>query len=487
MADIVVIDDDRTFLHQVSRSLEKMDLTVQAVDNADDGLNAVRERVPDVLVLDLVLPGASGLDVFQELRTIDKRLPVIFITASGSSDLAIEAMQLGAFDYVTKPPDLPALNKLVMKALDTRRLMSSPVAIGSGEAPDGQGEAFVGRSQKMLEVFKAIGRVASQDVMVLIRGESGTGKELVARALYQHSHRSADPFMAVNCAALPDTLLESELFGHEKGAFTSADRRRIGKFEQCNGGTLFLDEVGDMSLLVQGKTLRVLQEQRFERIGGNETIETDVRIIAATNRDLETMVEKGKFRSDLLYRLNGVTISLPPVRERREDIPLLLQYFLNLARVQLNKQDIEGISPEAVQMLTAYDWPGNVRELQSVVRRSVLNANGPVIVPAFLPEELHASPAGGPSSGESQSNNDGGLPNCDLAGFVERGLSTGSTNLYADIVEMVERYTITRVLQATHGNQSKASEILGITRGKIRDRIATYGIAVDTSVRAENE
>lgn len=491
MADVIVIDDDKTVLHMISRSLEKIDVSVACYQDPSEGLAAIQESPPEAVVLDIVLPGTSGLTLFTELHEIDKRLPVILITADNSSNVAIEAMRLGAFDYITKPLDLPALNELITKAIDTRRLMKTKVAVGSGSEANERGEAFIGSSSNMLEVFKAIGRVASQDVTVLIRGESGTGKELVARAIYQHSHRSQNPFMAVNCAALPDTLLESELFGHEKGAFTGADRRRIGKFEQCHNGTLFLDEVGDMSPLLQGKVLRLLQEQRFERLGGNETIETNVRLIAATNRDLEEMGEEGEFRSDLLYRLNGVTISLPPLRVRKEDLPQLMEYFLAQARAQLGKHDIEGISPEAFEVLSSHDWPGNVRELQSVIQRSVLNASGPVIVPSFLPDEIRGISKVAPSKGNDQGRgatvgNDE-ISNSQLANFIESRLDEGSRDLYNETVEMMERYLFARVLQETDGNQSKAAEILGITRGKVRDRIAAYSITVDKSVRVEEE
>jgi two-component system nitrogen regulation response regulator GlnG len=288
--------------------------------------------------------------------------------------------------------------------------------------------------------------------------------------------------MAVNCAALPETLLESELFGHEKGSFTGADRRRIGKFEQCNGGTLFLDEVGDMAPIVQGKVLRLLQEQRFERVGGNETIETDVRLIAATNRPLEEMVERNEFRADLLYRLNGVSISLPPLRERPQDIPALLQHFLSKFRGELQKVDIEGLAPETLDILKAYHWPGNVRELQSVVRQMVLNASGPVIVPEFLPEEVRTTDGGKSASRDQSASESGGLPPADLQRFIETRIRQNSTNLYAETVEMMERYLFTRVLQVTEGNQTRASELLGITRGKIRDRIAAFDISMGKQI-----
>ncbi|HEY0982577.1 sigma-54-dependent transcriptional regulator, partial [Schlesneria sp.] len=325
MALVLVVDDDRSVRHMLTQTLESINYEVATAETAEQALVLVAERQPDVVLLDIMLPGRSGLDVLRDIQSIDRRLPVIFVTADSGSSTAIEAMQLGAYDYVSKPLDLPQLNRLVESAIDSRRLMSVPVALSVDSSGEQTGKLFVGRSPEILDVFKSIGRVAAQDVPVLIRGESGTGKELVAQALYQHSHRRGAPFMAINCAALPDTLLESELFGHEKGAFTGADRRRIGKFEQCHGGTIFLDEVGDMAPIVQGKVLRLLQDQRFERVGGNETIGTDVRVITATNRPLEEMVESKAFRADLLYRLNGMTIFLPPVRQRREDVPLLLK------------------------------------------------------------------------------------------------------------------------------------------------------------------
>jgi two-component system nitrogen regulation response regulator GlnG len=479
MGDILVVDDDRTVLHLAEKALRDAGHTVHTARSAEEGLQKVREIRPDVVLLDIVLPGESGLGVFQRIQEMDRRLPVIFITAGAGSETAIEAMQLGAYDYVAKPLELAPLRDLVQQAIETRRMMNVPVALPTAESSERPGDLFVGRSVEMLEVFKSVGRVAKQNVTVLIRGESGSGKELVARALYQHSDRREAPFMVVNCAALPDTLLESELFGHEKGSFTGADRRRIGKFEQCNGGTLFLDEVGDMSPLVQGKVLRLLQEQRFERVGGNETIQTNVRLIAATNRELETMVDDGDFRADLFYRLNGVTILLPPLRDRKDDVPLLLQHFLTLASDELGKPEIEGISPEALELLIRYDWPGNVRELQSIVRQSVLKATGPVIVPEFLPPEVR---------GESRTigaSDEDGLPSADLKAFVNRRLQGNTTDLYAETVEMMERFLFTRVLQETEGNQSRAAEILGITRGKVRDRIAAFNISLGKNVTIE--
>lgn len=512
---VVVVDDDRAVRHLVQRALEPLDVVVHGAEGAVEGLELIRERKPDVVLLDVMLPRMSGLELFQRIKDIDRRLPVIFITAEAGSETAIEAMRLGAYDYVAKPLEVAKLIALVAKAIETRRLMSVPVAVSirEDERSVSGGDLFVGRGPHMLEVFKEIGRVAQQNVTVLIRGESGTGKELVARAVYQFSSRANRPFMAVNCAALPDTLLESELFGHEKGSFTGAERRRIGKFEQCNGGTLFLDEVGDMSPLVQGKVLRLLQEQRFERVGSNETIETNVRMVAATNRPLEEMVNDGRFRADLFYRLNVVTINLPPLRERKADIPLLLQYFLSKARKELDKTEVEGISPDALKQLEAYNWPGNIRELQSVVRQCLLKATGPVIVPDFLPvsvtstshaavvtpqvstapvAEVREVPSTPPAPAapvtavspaeQGASSLTGELTSANLKQFIEDRLTNGSVNLYAETLELMERYLLTRVLQACGGNQSRAAEILGITRGKVRDRIAAFGINLDKSV-----
>lgn len=484
MPEALVVDDDRTVLEMVRRSLNKIDVDMIPAATAEEALEAIRTRSPEVVLLDIMLPVVSGLDVFREIRELDRRLPVLFITSSSESNVAIEAMQLGAFDYLAKPLDLPKLNDLVLKAIENRRLMNIPVALPVGGKKRSTGDQFVGRSPQMLEVFKSIGRVAAENVNVLIRGESGTGKELVARAIYQHSPRSEECFMAVNCAALTETLLESELFGYEKGAFTGADRQRIGKFEQCNGGTIFLDEVGDMSQLTQGKVLRLLQEQKFERVGGNKTIETDVRIIAATNRNLEQMVKEGSFREDLFYRLNGMTISLPPLRERGNDVALLVEHYLNEACYEMERTEIEGISSDALEQLLQYQWPGNVRELQSVVRQSLLNSTSPVIVPSFLPDEVanHFSTESVLYEPESQDEEEQGLPPSDLHLFVDQRLAAQTTDLYSETLEAMERYLLTRVLNETGGNQTRAAEILGITRGKIRDRIAQFGISLEKTV-----
>jgi len=500
MSKLVVIDDDRSVLHLVRQGLPQHEVEVAETSLA--GLKTIREFQPDVVLLDVLLRETTGLEVLESIQAIDRKLPVIFITADADSDSAITAMQLGAFDYVSKPLDVRTLSELVTRAVRTRSMMNVPVALGTDDSTMAGREAFIGRSPKMLEVFKSIGRVARQNVPVLIRGESGTGKELVARAIYQHGDRADRPFTEVNCAALPENLLESELFGHEKGSFTGADKRRIGKFEQCHGGTIFLDEVGDMSLGVQSKMLRLLQEQRFERVGGNESIQTDVRVVTATNRPLEEMVKSGEFREDLFYRLNGVTIHLPPLRDRERDLPQLIQYFLTHATRDLNKPDVKGLSPDALERLMQHGWPGNVRELRAVIRQAVLNTTGTVIVDEFLPADLRGGSAIGVEFPPGHVSAPlivpitepppmvqtplGGMPSSNLVEFVQSRLRVGTQDLYAETLMMMERYLITRVLQETKGNQSKAAAILGITRGKIRDRINTFGISVDKSISVES-
>ena len=340
------------------------------------------------------------------------------------------------------------------------------------------GDAMVGRCAAMQVVYKAVGRVSAQNVTVLVRGESGTGKELVARALYQHSLVPKRPF-SPSIAAIPETLLESELFGHEKGAFTGADRMRIGKFEQCNGGTLFLDEIGDMSPPLQSKLLRVLQEQRFERIGGNETIETDVRVIAATNRNMERMVQEGQFRGDLFYRLNGYTISLPPLRDRGDDLLLLIDHFLAAASRDLDR-GVRGVAPDAMALLRRYSWPGNVRELQSVMRQAVLDTMGPVLFSDALPQVVSgadradATGAGVPASSYEDA----------WESFIWERIQAGAENLYDEAVESVERKVITLVLKSTLGNQGEASKMLGITRTTLRTKIKKLGIEIERVVHA---
>jgi two-component system nitrogen regulation response regulator GlnG len=425
------------------------------------------------------LPDLSGLEAYQRIRQIDGRIPVIFITWAATADTAIEAMKEGAHDYLFKPLDLAHLRNVVVQALELGRLMRRPAvlvaqtpdtaAAEAAEAEDG-GDAIIGRCPAMGEVYKAIGRVAAQNVIALITGESGTGKELVARAIYQHSTRARAPFLAINCAAIPESLLESELFGHEKGAFTGADRRRIGKFEQTSGGTLFLDEIGDMPLATQAKILRVLQDQSFERVGGNETVRTDVRLIAATHRDLKAWSAKGKFRQDLYYRLSVFTIPLPPLRERGDDLPLLVQHYLRRFSRELGRQ-VREITPEALEMLCRHPWPGNIRELQGVLKQALLQATGTVLIPAFLPESLRPPPD------LSAGHVPGAEGDFSFEAFILRRLEEGSVSLSAEAHQHLDRLLLRLALRHTNGNQVQAARVLGISRQTLRAKTRELGLS----------
>jgi two-component system nitrogen regulation response regulator GlnG len=476
MPTLLVIDDEPSILHAFRRAFRDPALSLVTASTAGEGLDLVRSARPDVILLDIHLPDLSGLEAFRHIKEIDARTPVVFITGHGTTDTAIEAMKLGAYDYLLKPLELNALRELVGRALEISRLMHVPALLAADPTGPGPAEVLVGRSPAMQEIYKAIGRVAPQDVTVLILGESGTGKELVARAIYSHSKRAGGPFLTINCSAIPETLLESELFGHEKGAFTGADRMRIGKFEQCSGGTLFLDEIGDMTPLTQSKLLRVLQEQRFERVGGNETITTDVRLIAATNRPLEEMVAREEFRGDLYYRLNVFTILLPPLRERTDDLPDLVRHFLQRYSKELGK-DVHGVAPEALAVLQRYPWPGNVRELQSVLKQAMLHATGPVLVPAFLPAAIQNGTPPKPTASQAP----------ELERYIHERLQAGSQDLYAETLALMERQLLTAVLRHTQGNQLQAAKILGITRGSLRTKIRTLGITIERAVWSEND
>ena len=437
---------------------------------AADGLEKVQDAEPDLIVLDVDLAGESGLELFRRIQKIDPRTPVIFITGHGTTATAIEAMQLGAYEYLLKPLELDQLLDLADRAFEISRLMKTPTVISEGPNTAESSDALVGRCPAMQAVYKSIGRVASQDVTVLILGESGTGKELVARAIYQYSRRAKAPFLAINCAAIPEALLESELFGHEKGAFTGADRKRIGKFEQCNGGTLFLDEIGDMSPLTQTKILRVLQGQEFERVGGNEPIRSDVRVITATNRDLEKMVGEGTYRGDLYYRLNVFTIHLPALRERGEDVPLLAEHFVKRFAKELRK-DVHAIADESLELLRQYSWPGNVREFQSVIKQALLQATGPVLLPAFLPESIRRRTETSQSEGSSE------MDLTALTGFVKQQLLADSKSLYQDYQALTDRHLLALVLEHTRGNLSRAARHLGITRATLRTKLQALGLS----------
>jgi two-component system nitrogen regulation response regulator GlnG len=480
MAHVLLIDDDLTLIPaQVRQLFPAPDHHIEIASTGALGLERVGAEPPDVILLDLRLPDQSGLEVYQQIRRIDARIPVIFITTGKMADAAIEAMKQGAYDYLFKPLDLHQLRRVVNGALDVVRTMREPAVVVETPPEDDVAGAILGSCPAMREVYKAIGRVAAQDVPVLITGESGTGKELVARAIYQHGSRARAPFLALNCAAIPENLLESELFGHEKGAFTGADRRRVGKFEQCSGGTILLDEIGDMPLSLQAKVLRLLQEQAFERLGGNETLRTDVRLIAATHRDLKEWSEQGKFRPDLYYRLNVFKIHLPPLRERTQDLELLVQHFVRRFSRELGRE-VREVAPEALERLRSYSWPGNIRELQSVLKQALLQASGPSLLPAFLPE-VHGEP-GTPHAEPHAKAEDPGL---DV--FIRLCLRSETDDIYEETHRRVDRLLLTRVLEDTGGNQHQAARRLGIARETLRRRLRELGLQVTRQLESEED
>lgn len=481
MRTLLVIDDEPNIVYSFKSTLASSQLNVISASTAREGIELVKTHRPDVIMLDVRLPDLNGLQTYERIRQIDERLPVIVMTAFAKTETAIEAIRLGAFEYLVKPVDLRRLREIVAKALEVSRLNRVPALLEAEDADDLTADRIVGNSMAMQEVYKGIGRIAPQESTVLILGESGTGKELVARAIYHYSQRSMKPFLAINCAALPESLLESELFGHERGAFTGADQRRIGKFEQVNGGTIFLDEIGDMSPATQAKALRLLQEQQFERIGGNTTVKTDVRIIAATNRDLNQLVAEEKFRHDLLYRLNGFTIQLPPLRERIDDVAILTEHFLKLFNRELSK-NIIGASPEVMAILQAHDWPGNVREFQSAIKYAMVHATGAVLTPDCLPSSCltgssHALPtsivASSTSASAAASTSD--MP-FDLISRIRQLLKEGKSDLYRVISQEVDRVVLQEVMESCEGSQLQAAELLGISRMTLRSKLRSLGM-----------
>jgi two-component system nitrogen regulation response regulator GlnG len=477
MANLLLIDDDPDLLaERVAHLFPAPKNRVEIARTAARGLEQIAFELPDVILLDLRLPDQSGLETLRNLRQIDARIPVIFVTVVRSADSAIEAMRHGAYDYLLKPIDLQKLDRVINEALKVSRLMREPAVVA--ETPHDEelpGEVIIGSCPRMQEAYKAIGRVADHSFPVLITGESGTGKELVARAIYQHGPRAKAPFLALNCAAIPENLLESELFGHERGTFTGADRRRIGKFEQCSGGTLFLDEIGDMPPATQAKMLRVLQDQTFERVGGNETISTDVRLIAATHRDLKAWSEEGKFRPDLYYRLGVFSIHLPALRDRGEDLPLLVRHFVRRFGRELGRE-VHEVAPEALDRLRGYSWPGNIRELQSVIKQALLQASGSVLLPTFIPE---FSPSQVRSNSAESADE-----TLRLEAFIDGQLGPDADDLYAATHREVDRVLLTRVLKFTGGNQNQAARLLGVARQTLRQKLRELGLQVTHSIEA---
>ncbi len=461
---ILLIEDDSGISDTLQRVLAAEGHEVVVEIRGDLGLARAIQDPFNLVITDLKLPGLNGLDLVRQLHAAKPRLPIILVTAFGTTGTAIEAMKLGAYDYLLKPFNIPGLIELVSKAADSNRRMSEPV--GLGETNQSR-DALVGRSESMQSIYKEIGRTASKPVSVLIRGETGTGKELIARAIYQHSDRANAPFIAINCAAIPETLLESELFGHERGAFTGADIRRIGRFEQADRGTIFLDEIGDMSPGTQVKLLRVLQEKTFQRLGGKETIPVDVRVIAATHRDLETAMRDKQFREDLYYRLNVVVIQLPALRHRREDIPDLIRYFLGKHGPDLGN-DTPSIHPEAVEFLQSQTWPGNVRELENVLRKALLSAQGYTINLDHVRGSL--SRTGAETFSPSQPFGD-----C-IEELLAAARREEIADVHARVLEIAERELFARAIQHAKGNQARAARWLGISRITMKAKLTQFGL-----------
>jgi two-component system nitrogen regulation response regulator GlnG len=471
-SSILIADDEDALRWVLEKGLRQAGYEVTSVKDGSAAIRAVEAAPYDLVFLDVRMPGVDGLAALARMREVRADACVVVMTAHGTMETAIQAMQRGAYDYLTKPFDLDEVLLLAERALAAGRLTQEVARLRSGLQEVREFSALIGRHPRMQDVYKTIGRIAGTDVTVLLGGESGTGKELVARAIHHYSRRAGRPFVAVSCAAIPGTLLESEMFGHERGAFTDAKERRLGRFELAHGGTLYLDEIGDMPLELQTKLLRALQERTIERLGGHESIRIDVRVLAATNRDLEALMREGKFREDLFYRLNVVTLNLPPLRERRRDIPLLVEHFLAKYATELGEC---GVAPDALDRLVGHDWPGNVRELENVVQRAMVMATSGVVLPEHLPI--------GPVSAAASVAVDASLEEIIERKLIEcvRGLRDhAGANLYDLMIGLVEKPLLRAVLRETGGNQVRAAQILGINRNTLRKKLTEHGIDPDT-------
>ena len=458
--NVWVVDDDASIRWVLERALKQAGMETRSFDHADAALGALRQGAPDVLVTDIRMPGRSGLEMLEEIRAKRPRLPVIVMTAHSDLDSAVAAYQGGAFEYLPKPFDIDQAVELVRRAA-TQGLRSETTAAESRRIPE-----MLGHAPSMQEVFRAIGRLSRSSMTVLITGESGTGKELVARALHRHSPRATKPFIALNTSAFTADLLESELFGHEKGAFTGAGELRRGRFEQADAGTLFLDEIGDMSPALQTRLLRVLAEGEFYRVGGQLPVKVDVRVIAATHQNLEDRVRQGLFREDLLHRLNVIRIEVPPLRSRREDIPELLRHYLDVAAIEL------GVAPkvltsDAEAALVGFEWPGNVRQLVNACRRLTVIAAGSEITRSDIPADLGGAGAGGPVALDwSQA----------LASWAQARFASGGAPLLEDAMPEFERTVIREALRATHGGRQEAAKLLGWGRNTLTRKLKELGM-----------
>ena len=480
MDRVLLIDDEADVQYSFRRIFDSPEIEVSTATSGEEGIDVVPRVKPDLVIMDIRMGGISGLETLRRLRDSYPKLLVIMMTAYGTTQTAIEAMKLGAYDYLLKPFDVPRLKEIVTNALKAARDMKQVVSYQPLLESEDYDVGIVGRAEAMQNVFKLIGQVSSSDATALITGESGTGKELVARAIYHQSRRAEQSFLAINCAAIPEQLLESELFGHERGAFTGANVQRVGKFEQCNHGTIFLDEIGDMPLGPQTKILRVLQNGTFERVGGNQSIKVDVRVIAATNKPLDQAVANKTFREDLFYRLNVVRIELPALRHRPEDIPLLVNYFLK-KYAQRQKQRPKSVSPDVLAGLEHYHWPGNVRELENVIQRALVVAKGDAILLGDLPPEIlgrKVSGATAPKPGSAVA-----ATADDLSGLARALFHWARRDPKLKVMPAVERELVVEALKETQGNQVQAAKLLGITRATLRKRVEKFGIKQELEVK----
>jgi len=473
VASILIVDDDAQLNQSFGRLLRQEGYDVLQAPSAEEGIRVVEQNCPDLVIMDVRLPGMTGLEGFTVMHKHEPRLPVIIMTAFGTTETAIEATKLGAFDYVLKPFDVPDLLALVEQALDAGRFMRTRVDVDAAPESDSP-YALVGRSPAMQEVYKAIGRVSQTDATVLVRGESGTGKELVARSIYQHSGRTEKPFIVINCVAIPETLLESELFGYEKGAFTGAVSRRVGKIEQADGGTIFLDEIGDMPFTIQAKLLRLLEEKSVERLGAARAHSVDVRIIAATNRDLEAAVQEGRFREDLYYRLKVVTLNLPPLRSREGDVDLLAEHFLSRHARGLETHN-PGMTPEALQILEQHVWPGNVRELNNAMHKALIFSRGCPVTPENAHQALYGEEDVHPAAKED-------VGSLARKWIVQQLTTKKEGHCFDTIIDYFAKIAISEALRLTEGNRAQAAKLLGMSRPTLLSRIDRYDIQIDTLI-----
>ncbi|MCW5553640.1 MAG: sigma-54-dependent Fis family transcriptional regulator [Verrucomicrobiae bacterium] len=463
-AKILLIEDDASTAASLEKVLSAEGHDVQLAARGDEGLTRAQHEDFQVVLTDLRLPGLGGLELVAALHAAKPKQPIILMTAHGTTETAIEATKRGACDYLLKPFEADELLDLVASAVASSRLMSEPVEMGESNADR---SAIIGKSRAMQAIYKEIGRVAATPATVLIRGATGTGKELIARAIYLHSDRADKPFIAVNCAAIPDALLESELFGHERGAFTGAQARRIGRFEQAHGGTIFLDEIGDLNANTQGKLLRVLQERCIQRLGSEANIPVDVRVLAATHRNLETAIQEKEFREDLYYRLGVVTITLPSLNERPEDIPDLAKYFIRRYGRELGIES-PAVQPEAVSYLQTQPWPGNVRELENIIRQALLLAR-PFAINLDHVQQVLAK-ARKPATESSQTHA------AYITELLARVRSGEAQDAYAQMIAHLEPELYQQAIQLAQGNQARAARWLGVTRLKMREKLTEFGL-----------